>query len=178
LWHSLKVDGRENHINVQKSGKPAAKIEHYSSTPSTEPSDARPEQVACNDATLNSACFVCGEENQHGLHLAFQTDGGRASSVWTPRIGWESFQGVIHGGVISSVLDEAMSKALILHGYEAFTVDLRIRFRKTVCVGDVVSVSGWVLCVEKRKILAEATITSEEGDEKAHAWGVFLVARK
>jgi uncharacterized protein (TIGR00369 family) len=98
--------------------------------------------------------------------------------VWTPRIGWESFQGIIHGGIISSVLDEAMSKAIISGGYEAFTADLRIRFHKKVCVGDVVLVSGWVVSVEKRKILAEATITSEDGEERAHAWGVFLTARQ
>jgi hypothetical protein len=45
-------------------------------------------------------------------------------------------------------------------------------------VGDVVLVSGWVVSVEKRKILAEATITSEDGAERAHAWGVFLTARQ
>lgn len=163
---------------MQKSGKPAAKKEQYSPTPSTESSYARPGQVAREDAPLNSACFVCGEENPHGLHLAFQAAGDRASAVWTPRIGWESFQGVIHGGVISSVLDEAMAKAIISGGREAFTVDLRIRFRKKVCVGDVVSVSGWIVSIEKRKILAEACVTSEDGGENAHAWGVFLVARK
>jgi len=63
----------------------------------------------------------------------------------------ESFQGVIHGGIIASVLDEAMSKSIISEGDEAFTADLRIRFRKKVCVEDVVFVSGWVVNVEKRK---------------------------
>ena len=70
-----------------------------------------------------------------------------------------------------------MSKAIISGGDEAFTADLRIRFRKKVCVGDVVFVNGWVVSVEKRKIQAEASIMSEEGEERAHAWGVFLVAR-
>lgn len=163
---------------MQISDQPTAKKAQHSSTPSTKLSDAQPGQVARKNAPLNSACFVCGEENPHGLHLAFQADGDRASTVWTPRIGWESFQGIIHGGVISSVLDEAMAKAIISGGHEAFTADLRIRFRKKVCVGDVVSVSGWVVNVEKRKILAEACITSEDDGEKAHAWGVFLVARK
>jgi uncharacterized protein (TIGR00369 family) len=142
------------------------------------PRDAGPMQPVRMNAPLNPACFVCGEENPNGLHLAFQSDGDRVSCMWAPRTGWESFQGIIHGGIISSVLDEAMSKAIILGGHEAFTADLRIRFHKKVCVGDVVSVSGWVVSVEKRKILAEAAITSEDGDEKAHAWGVFLTARK
>ena len=77
---------------------------------------------------LNRACFVCGEENPHGMHLGFQADGRRASARWTPTAGWESFQGIIHGGIISAVLDEVMSKAIISGGDEAFTADLRIRF--------------------------------------------------
>lgn len=125
---------------------------------------------------LNPACFVCGEDNPNGLHLDFQTDGRRASATWTTGAGWESYKGVIHGGIISSILDEAMSKAIISGGDEAFTADLRIRFRNKVCVKDVVLVSGWVVRAEKRKILAEASLTSQDGEERAHAWGVFLTA--
>lgn len=126
---------------------------------------------------LNRACFVCGEENPRGMRLGFQADGSRASARWTATAGWESFQGIVHGGIISAVLDEAMSKAILSGGDEAFTADLRIRFRKKICVGDVVFVNGWVVSVEKRKILAEASLTSENGEERAHSWGVFLVKR-
>jgi acyl-coenzyme A thioesterase PaaI-like protein len=129
------------------------------------------------NAPLNPACFVCGEQNPNGLHLVFQADGQRAFATWTPRAGWESYQGIIHGGIISSILDEAMSKAIISGGHEALTADLRIRFRKKVCVGDVMSVSGWVVSIDKRKIQAEACITFKDGEERAHAWGVFLVVR-
>jgi hypothetical protein len=38
-------------------------------------------------------------------------------------------------------------------------------------------VNGWIVSFEKRKIQAEANIISEDGEERAHAWGVFLVAR-
>ena len=91
---------------------------------------------------LNPACFVRGEENRYGIHLEFQADGRRASAKWTAATGLESFQGVIHGGIISAVLDEAMSKAILSGGDEAFTADLRIRFRKKICVGDSVLVNG------------------------------------
>lgn len=126
---------------------------------------------------MNAACFVCGDENPQGLHIEFLAEGRRSSATWTPRAGWESYKGIVHGGIISSVLDEAMSKAIISGGDEAFTADLRIRFRKKVCVGDVVHVNGWIVSIEKRKIQAEANIISEDGEERAHAWGVFLVAR-
>ncbi len=139
--------------------------------------DERPAQAGFIGEPLNPDCFVCGEENPNGLQLTFQTGGRRASAVWIARAGWESFKGILHGGVISSILDEAMSKAILSGGDEAFTAELRIRFRKKVRVGDVVRVSGWVIRIEKRKILAEASLTSENGEERAHAWGVFLAAR-
>lgn len=127
---------------------------------------------------LNPACFVCGEENPNGLHLAFHAENLRTSATWTTSALWQSYKGIIHGGIISSVLDEAMSKAIISGGNEAFTADLRIRFRKKICVGDIVFVNGWVVQAEKRRILAEASLISAEGEERAHAWGVFLTARR
>jgi uncharacterized protein (TIGR00369 family) len=163
---------------------PAKRLPHLKDRPyevevgaAEESSDAMSVKTVPVSEPLNPACFVCGEENLHGLHLEFQAYGRRAFARWTPTAGWESFHGIIHGGIISAVLDEAMSKAIISGGDEAFTADLRIRFRKKVCVGDVVFVNGWVVSVEKRKIQAEASIMSEEGEERAHAWGVFLVAR-
>jgi uncharacterized protein (TIGR00369 family) len=126
---------------------------------------------------LNPACFVCGEENPKGLHLIFQSGGGRASATWTASAHCQSYMGIVHGGIISSILDEAMSKAIHSKGDEAFTADLRIRFRKKLCVNDVVTVNGWVVRADKRRILAEASLCSEDGEEKAHAWGAFLAAR-
>jgi acyl-CoA thioesterase FadM len=55
--------------------------------------------------------------------------------------------------------------------------NLRIRFRKKICVGDILFVNGWVISVQKRKILTEAVLTSEDGEERVHAWSVFLITR-
>ena len=125
-------------------------------------------------APLNPACVVCGQENPFGLHLEFQTDGDVSTAQWTASAGWESFKGVIHGGVICAVLDEAMSQAIIAAGYEALTAEMRIRFRKKVSVNDVLRARGWVVRVQKRKIVAEGSHTSADGVEKAHAWATFL----
>jgi acyl-coenzyme A thioesterase PaaI-like protein len=141
------------------------------------PAAAQSAKMAPGSETLNPECFVCGGKNPNGLRLDFQADGQRASATWTARAGWESYKGVIHGGILSSVLDEAMAKAIISGGDQGFTADLRIRFRKKVSVDEVVFVNGWVVSAEKRRIMAEASITSADGEEKAHAWGVFLTAR-
>ncbi len=126
-------------------------------------------------ARLNPACVVCGAENPKGLRLEFRCSPGEASAEWTPNAGWESFQGVIHGGIITTVLDEAMSKAVIARGSEALTAEIRVRFRRPVAPGDGLRVRGWVVQQWKRRILAEAALTSPAGAEYAHAWATFLV---
>lgn len=127
--------------------------------------------------TLNPACFGCGAKNPNGLQLVFQAEDRRSSARWTASPAWQSFKGIIHGGIISSVLDEAMSKAILSGGDLALTVELRIRFRKKVCVEDELKVSGWVVSAARSRIKAEATLASEEGQEMAHAWGTFLTGR-
>lgn len=70
-----------------------------------------------------------------------------------------------------------MAKAILSGGDEAFTVNLRIRFREKACIGDIALVNGWVVNAAKRRILAEASLTSEDVEERSHAWGVFLMER-
>lgn len=125
-------------------------------------------------AALNPHCLVCGHQNPHGLQINFLLDVNCVTAEWVPGETWESFQGVIHGGMISTVLDEAMSKAIIADGLEAFTVDLRVRFKRKLNTGEAVQIRGWVIQQRKRKITAEASLCTADG-EHAHAWGVFLI---
>jgi acyl-coenzyme A thioesterase PaaI-like protein len=136
--------------------------------------DCAPQLVA----VMNPRCMVCGQQNPHGLQLAFFAEDGGVDAEWDPEKDWESFPGVIHGGVISTVLDEAMSKAIIAHGLEAFTVELRVRFKEKLRPGETVRVQGWVVEKRKRRIAAEAKLYSGSGREYAHAWGVFLIPQR
>jgi hypothetical protein len=126
-------------------------------------------------ARLNARCVVCGAENSAGLRLNFCQGLDGATAAWTPTGQWESFQETIHGGIIGTVLDEAMSKAIIALGWEAFTADLRVRFRGRIAPGDELHVRGWVVEKRRRHIATEATLVTSDGEERAHAWGTFLV---
>jgi acyl-coenzyme A thioesterase PaaI-like protein len=70
-----------------------------------------------------------------------------------------------------------MSQALIALGWEAFTAELRVRFRRQVTPGDSLAVTGWVTQRQKRRILAEAALKDAGGLERAHAWATFLAVR-
>jgi len=129
-------------------------------------------------ARLNTLCVVCGKENPHGLKLSFSSVDHVATAEWIPSAGWQSFQDTIHGGIISAVLDEAMSQSIILLHKEAFTMDLQIRFHEKVRVGELLLVKGWVLNIRNRRIFAEATLTTPDGKAKARARGTFLIPKR
>ena len=124
----------------------------------------------------NPSCVVCGAQNPNGLRIEFarETNGVRAN--WLPAEGWESFRGVIHGGIITTVLDEAMSQAVIARDWHALTAELTVRLRRRVSPGDALQVRGWIKDRRKRRIRTEATLTAESGQELAHAWATFLTA--
>jgi acyl-coenzyme A thioesterase PaaI-like protein len=126
-------------------------------------------------ARSQSACFVCGQDNPRGLRIQYQRqDGGEMTATWTPSPAWEGFRGIVHGGVVSTVLDEAMSKAVAATGSEALTAELRVRFRRHVTSGEAFLIRGWIVKRNKRLIEAEATLTAPDGTEHAHAWASFL----
>jgi len=134
-----------------------------------EPVCARPQRV----------CVVCGPDHPHGLRLRYEAaSDGSVRATWTPTGDWQGFQGIIHGGIIGTVLDEAMAKAVTAAGYEALTGELRVRFRHHVRPGEDLRVRGWIVERTKRLVRAEAALEALDGSERAHAWSVFLPVPK
>lgn len=126
-------------------------------------------------ARTQSGCFVCGQDNPRGLRIRFERqEGGEFSAIWSPGSEWEGFSGIVHGGVVGTVLDEAMSKAVAATSTEALTAELRVRFRIHVATGGSFVVRGWIVRRNRRLIEAEAVLTELDGTEHAHAWGRFL----
>ena len=126
-------------------------------------------------ARSQSGCFACGQENPHGLQIRFRwQDDGEITATWTPSLVWEGFRGIVHGGVVSTVLDEAMSKAVATTGAEALTAELRVRFHHHVAAGEVFLVRGWIVSRHHRLLKTEAVLLARDGTEHAHAWATFL----
>ncbi len=120
-------------------------------------------------------CFGCGDQNPCGLRLVFaQTnDGVRAS--FTPRPQDQGFLGVVHGGIVSTMLDEAMARAASTQGIWAVTAKLDVRFREPVEVGVEVLVVGRVLAHQGRLVDATAEIRRATNNELlAQTIGLFV----
>lgn len=132
-------------------------------------------------ATPNPRCVACGRENANGLHITYRVEAsGSAAAEWAPTAAWESFPGVIHGGIVATALDEAMSQAVIASGCEALTAELRVRYHRHIAPGERLHIRGWIVSRAKRLIATEAAVTAPDGSERAHAWASFLTlpARK
>ncbi|MHB9129655.1 MAG: PaaI family thioesterase [Armatimonadota bacterium] len=124
----------------------------------------------------HAGCVVCGTENATGFQLAYTTEtAGRVSALWTPTARYEGFRGLVHGGMLATVLDEAMAKAVIALGLEALTGDLRVRFRHYVTPGEPLQVTGWVVSHRGRLLKVEAALCTLDGEERCHAWGLFAI---
>lgn len=146
----------------------------------SKPSATLPDPARSSDrraaVRLNPSCFACGTENPRGLHLRFATArAGGVSLEWTPAKTLESFRGIIHGGIVTTVLDEAMSHAVVESHWKALTAEVRVRFRQSVRAGERLRVTARVVERRKRRILTEATMKTLAGEERAHAWGTFLL---
>ena len=114
-------------------------------------------------------CFACGKDNPDGLQLEFESVGDDVRTSVTFSGKFQGYSDVVHGGLVSTVLDEAMVTLLNRMGYLALTAELSIRFRKPVCVGERIDVTANL--VEKRGKIFRLTAraTRPDGTEVATA---------
>ena len=110
-------------------------------------------------------CFVCGENNLGGLRLRFKIDKERQTlrTIFVASPVFQGFDGVVHGGIISTLIDEAMAKLSYELGYNTVTVSLEIRFKKPAPILEPLLVYGEILEVSKRLVKAKARVVKEDG---------------
>lgn len=115
-------------------------------------------------------CFVCGQDNEAGLKLRFYRIGDLVSAEYNPLEIHARFDGIIHGGIISAVLDEAMFWAVYaFHGRVCVTAELTTRLKRKVSPHSEYRIVGRSMESSGRLITAEASLL--EGDSRLCAEG-------
>jgi acyl-coenzyme A thioesterase PaaI-like protein len=123
---------------------------------------------------FHNGCFVCGVNNPYGLKVDFRLENGELTGIFVPQEKHQGLPRVIHGGIISSLLDGAMAKLLFLKGTVALTVRLRTTFRRTVNPGEALKIKATLLGQRHKLFLVKATLFSPDGSVAAEATGTFL----
>ncbi len=81
----------------------------------------------------HSHCLFCGELNPHSLRLVFRaSDDGAVETEFTAPETLQGYDGMVHGGILASLMDAAMTHCLFHLGIRAYTGDLRVRFLRPV----------------------------------------------
>jgi len=108
----------------------------------------------------NNKCYVCGKENSAGLGIDFEINRElRAISAnFTPLNVHQGYEGIVHGGILSALLDEAMAKLTVSLGIPAVTAEISVRFKTPAAPGEELFVSGRLTHETRRLIKAEAKI--------------------
>ena len=123
----------------------------------------------------SNRCFGCGPANPSGLHLEFQLapDLSVVCFAQVPE-DFTGHPGYLHGGVIATLLDEAMSKSIRARQVLAMTRELKVEYLLPVPSQTRIRIEGRVVNHEGRKYWAEAAILNDRRIRLAHAAGMFI----
>jgi uncharacterized protein (TIGR00369 family) len=122
-------------------------------------------------------CFACGELNEIGLHLALKFEPRRCNVELTVPDRFEGWEGLIHGGIVTTILDEVMAWALIEQDCWGVTARMSVQFHRPVLVGQAIRAEGWIV-ESKRRIQRTGgrIVEMESGLELATAEATYVAA--
>lgn len=122
-------------------------------------------------------CLVCGRSNLHGLQLSLHVDpaSGQISTAFVPAPHHIGFEGIVHGGILATVLDEAMVWAATWSA-KRFCVagEMTVRFRQSAQVGNPLRVTAQVDIARSRLITTTGRIEDQAGQLVAEASGKYV----
>lgn len=123
-----------------------------------------------------AGCIACGPRNPHGLHLSlFVDDDAAVRTEYTPQPEHIGFEGVLHGGVLATVVDEAMVWCATWSGKRfCLCGELTVRYRTPAAVGRPLSVVARVQSGRPRLILTSAEMRNAAGALVAEATGKYV----
>src|SRR3954465_5762624 len=121
-------------------------------------------------------CFACGKDNPDGMHLKFYFDEKqrRAFSRFRLARRYQGPPGHAHGGIIATILDEAMGKVNKLRSVIALTKTMDIEYLRPVPLGRRLTAVGRESTVRGRKHYNVAEIRNEAGEVLARSKGIFI----
>jgi acyl-coenzyme A thioesterase PaaI-like protein len=119
-------------------------------------------------------CYACGEKNDRGLHMQFRREGDRTVCDYTPCAYQQGYPGRMHGGVVTTLIDEAMGWAVYQASAWAATARLSVRFRHPVRLDTPLRIEAWVTRDRSRLLELRAEVRDTAGALLAEGDGTFM----
>lgn len=108
----------------------------------------------------NNSCYVCGKDNPAGLQVEFTLNETERTLTgrFIPRPVHEGWEGIVHGGIITALLDESMVKLAAWLGIPAVSAEITVKFKSPASPGDELIITARLLRDAGRLIEAEASV--------------------
>jgi uncharacterized protein (TIGR00369 family) len=120
-------------------------------------------------------CFACGPKNPIGLKLKFDWDGKEVKAKFTPGEYHQGWAGLVHGGIISCLLDEAMSYAALYSGVNSLTARMQTRFKRPLPIDEPLTVTGSVTRKTRRLVETKAELKLADGTLVAESTATMFI---
>jgi len=133
-------------------------------------------RVILNSDLNEGFCFGCGCNNPIGLKLKFVREGDTLKADFTPDKVYQGWPGLLHGGILGCLLDEAMSNAAYATGCTCLTASITIRQRQPIKVETPLVVTARVTRHRKKLIETEGRVCLADGTVVAESTAKQFVA--
>jgi len=106
-------------------------------------------------------CFACGLDNPHGLRLVWKVEGQVMTTEFVPPVKYQGWKGIVHGGILATLLDEAMTRLAGVVCGTAVTAEMVVRFVTPARIGELLFVRGEIVKESRKLIEMRAFIYSQ-----------------
>jgi acyl-coenzyme A thioesterase PaaI-like protein len=123
-----------------------------------------------------SNCFVCGDKNRCGLKVDFFDREGVAEAEYKASSDFEGYKDILHGGIISALLDEVMIKSILARNILSVTASIEVKFKQPIRIGDKLLLEGKIVGDKGKIITTEGKVLKEDNTVAALAFGKYVKA--
>lgn len=132
-------------------------------------------QISIDTEKSLAMCFGCGPDNPIGLKLNFKWDNKTARAEFIPNKSHQGWSGIVHGGIISCLLDEAMGYATYFEDIVCLTAKMQIRIRRPALIGEPLIITSSITRRTKRLVETRAAIALKDGTPVAESTATMFV---
>ncbi len=133
-----------------------------------------PKDLPIDTKNLNH-CFACGPNNPIGLKLKFTWDGTTATAEFIPTELHQGWTNIVHGGILFTLLDEAMSYVTYFQGLSSVTAKTEVRFKQVAPIHQPLLISATTVKKTRKLLEAKSIITLKDGTEIAHGSALMYI---
>ncbi len=122
----------------------------------------------------DSRCFACGMKNPEGLRIEWKVEGMTTFAEFIADQKYQGWKGCVHGGIIATLLDEAMTRLASTVCGAAVSAEMTVRYVAPASIGEKLFIRGEIVKESRKLVEAKAIITDVAGRIIAHSTGKVM----